>query len=795
MEFDFNQQPGLVRTRDTCKKKVKALVSIITPFYNGSKYFEQTFNCVINQTFPWFEWIIVDDGSKHEELEYLKEITEIDTRIKIYTKKNGGPANTRNYAIDRTNTEIIVSLDADDLISPTYIETTYWALYFNPDAGWAYTDSLGFGVQNYTWKMPFDSEKLKIENYLIEVGTIRKKALIEAGKYDDREKHSHEDWRLWLQLLSKGYHPLHLGYYGAWYRRIDDGCYAITANDEINNERAYKKIKEVADTINCRITAVEYPICSTRHPLYNPKMLNFEEEDIENNDKIKILLMIPWMIMGGADKFNKDFVATLDRDKFDISIISTVGSENEWRQKFEKYTDKIYTLPDFLDPAYYLDFVGYYIKSRKINILIDTDSYMGYYMMPWLRKNFPQLCIIDYIHMEEWYWRAGGYARISGMMGRFIDKTFVCNSATKDVMVNVFGRDKDSVHTMYIGVDADDFDRNKTEQKYLYENFNIECNREIILFPCRIHPQKRPFLMMEIAKKVYEKKRNALFVVVGDGEQLEELRNAIRDRKLDDAIICIGRSDKMKECYRDAKLTLICSLKEGLALTAYESCSMGVPVITSDVGGQKDLIDTTVGAIIPVMQSEDEDLDNRVFDEIEIQAFVDAILELLENKDRYEQCSKNCRERIEKGFTIKNMAENMKNEILQICNDEALKEEHKKQSIDMAKYGLLADEVYTLQLSWEKSECEAASIWNERQWLANHLENEIRIRDDIIHKYEFDREQMSNELQSIKTLRLWPMVEWYCRFVGENPIGKKIYSVLKKLFGKNSSENRHFTVP
>ena len=58
MEFDFQQQPGLTLLDRNLVRDGEPLVYIITPFYNGGKYFEQTFNCVMNQTFPWFEWII-----------------------------------------------------------------------------------------------------------------------------------------------------------------------------------------------------------------------------------------------------------------------------------------------------------------------------------------------------------------------------------------------------------------------------------------------------------------------------------------------------------------------------------------------------------------------------------------------------------------------------------------------------------------------------------------------------------------------------------------------------------------
>ena len=66
-QFDYQKQPGKSRTRFYAPDPKDALVSVITPFYNAGKYFEQTFNSVMNQTFPWFEWIIVNDGRTREE--------------------------------------------------------------------------------------------------------------------------------------------------------------------------------------------------------------------------------------------------------------------------------------------------------------------------------------------------------------------------------------------------------------------------------------------------------------------------------------------------------------------------------------------------------------------------------------------------------------------------------------------------------------------------------------------------------------------------------------------------------
>ena len=117
--FDFRLQPGK-KVKDTTtiyNQEQKPLISIITSYYNSDEFMWQTINCVLNQTFPYWEWIIVDDGStRKESIEYLRRIEGIDKRIKVYHKQNEGLAKGRDYAIKFSKANYILPLDADDLI-------------------------------------------------------------------------------------------------------------------------------------------------------------------------------------------------------------------------------------------------------------------------------------------------------------------------------------------------------------------------------------------------------------------------------------------------------------------------------------------------------------------------------------------------------------------------------------------------------------------------------------------------------------------------------------------------------
>lgn len=88
------------------------IFSIIIPLYNKKSLVKKTINSVLSQTYQDFEIIVVDDGSKDNSAEYVKEYT--DVRIKYYYKDNGGVSSARNYGIEKAQGEWIVLLDADD---------------------------------------------------------------------------------------------------------------------------------------------------------------------------------------------------------------------------------------------------------------------------------------------------------------------------------------------------------------------------------------------------------------------------------------------------------------------------------------------------------------------------------------------------------------------------------------------------------------------------------------------------------------------------------------------------------
>ena len=645
-EFNFDLQPGRHLFNRNHVKNAEPMVSIVTPYYNAGRYFEQTYNSVLNQTFPFFEWIIVNDGSE-KDIEILVLLGGKDPRIRILNKENGGIASARNMAIKNSKTDIIINLDADDLIEPTYVEELYWGLYFNPAASCCYTNSVGFHEMEYVWNRKFNVGALKEKNFLCYSAAFRKEALYEVGLYDESAKYNFEDWRLWLKLFSAGKTPVKLGSYGFWYRRHASGTLANLANSPRECSAEISKVKKAAATADENIQAIEYPRGGQKNKYENPNPSNWERPFAKKKDKLQMLMLLPFMAMGGADKFNLDVVKGLNKNNFEIGIITTLASHNNWQQLFRKHAADIFNLPDFLDMENWAEFISYYIKSRQADIIFLSHSSYGYYLLPWLKKEFPKIKVVDYLHIVEWDYRGGGYARLSAKMREIIDKTLASNAFLYGELINTLGHDRKKTEILYTGGGHEEFEPDNVEKGFIHKMFCFAKQRPVVLFPCRLVPQKRPLLMLEIANGLRDYIKDVAFVVVGDGHLLDELKKHVRQKKLKETVYFAGSHTDMAPFYNDSHVTLICSQNEGLALTTYESLSMRVPVVSADVGGQAELVNETVGKIVAGHSAE---------------AYISALKEILtKNCADKQKLKANCRSRISSGFTVNQMLDNLQN--------------------------------------------------------------------------------------------------------------------------------------
>lgn len=442
-----------------------------------------------------------------------------------------------------------------------------------------------------------------------------------------------------------------MSYYGQWYRRKENG---ELKRAKENQKKSKEIIEKTASKVTKIVNAVQYPKQDYNYDLIPDIVDNIKLPKTKTSNKINILMFFPWMITGGADRFNLSLINRLDKEKYNVIVILTEPNKNVLRQEFEKHAI-VYDLTSFIDQKYWLAFVNYIIEKEDINVIFNSNSKFGYYVLPYLKARYSRLPIIDYIHMEEWYNRNGGYSRYSSMLDSIIDKTLVCNENSKNILQEHFGRREEDIKTVYVGVDEDEFDPAKYNKEKLLEKYSLDKNKHILSYICRISEQKRPILLLAIINKLKEVRKDFKVLVVGEGNLLQKMKVKAKELNLDDYIQFLGNIEQTEEIYKISDLTINCSIKEGIALTSYESLSMGVPIVSSNVGGQAELIDENTGILITCRQNE-KDIYKEEYNQEEVNDFTNAIVEILNNLDKYKE---NCRKRILDNFTLKAMIKNM----------------------------------------------------------------------------------------------------------------------------------------
>ena len=94
------------------------MISIIVPVYKSEKYIKKCIESIINQTYKDIEIILVDDGSPDNCPKICDNYAEIDNRIHVIHKQNGGLINARKSGLEIAHGEYIGFVDGDDWIEP-----------------------------------------------------------------------------------------------------------------------------------------------------------------------------------------------------------------------------------------------------------------------------------------------------------------------------------------------------------------------------------------------------------------------------------------------------------------------------------------------------------------------------------------------------------------------------------------------------------------------------------------------------------------------------------------------------
>lgn len=180
-------------------------VSVIIPCYNCGQYLNDAIESVKKQTFSDWEIIVIDDGSTDQETINILSTLPCDNRIKLIQQGNNGPAYARNTGISQAKGELILPLDADDTISPYYMEEAVPLFEKNDNLGIVYCRAQKFGKETGEWILPsYSAQNMAFDNVIFVSAFFKKSDWELVGGFPNYAYFGLEDYAFWLRLLRLG---------------------------------------------------------------------------------------------------------------------------------------------------------------------------------------------------------------------------------------------------------------------------------------------------------------------------------------------------------------------------------------------------------------------------------------------------------------------------------------------------------------------------------------------------------------------------------------------------------------
>jgi len=624
-------------------------VTIITPYYNTGKVFLETAQSVLQQSLQQWEWLIINDGSDDPiALEVLNLFRGKDPRIRVIDLPfNQGPPAARNRGIQEARSDLLFFLDSDDLIEPTALEKMAWFLNSFSEFGFCKGFTVNFGAQRYLGCIGFSAGDLFLEQNPVNICVmIRRNIALSIEGFDETLIEGLEDWDFWLRCADKGFWGYTIPEYLDWYRRRSSHSDRWKAWTKEGIRRTIKEFRR------------RYPrLYKEGIPRITPRPLQPYESIPEEipftnllaKNKPRILMIIPWMAMGGADKFNLDLIVQLQKRGYEVSIATTLPGNYQWYKEFAALTPDIFILPHFLRIIDYPRFLHYLIRSRQVDIVFISNSEIGYKLLPYLRSRCPEVTFVDFCHMEEEYWNNGGYPRLSIGYQELLDLNIVSSNHLKDWMVHR-GATPEQIEVCYTNIDPEEFAPNQDLRSKGRIKWGISPEVPVILYAGRLCDQKQPKVFARVMRELKSRGLNFRCLVAGDGEYKKWLSRYLWRHRLKKHVRLLGAvsNKEMRELLAISDIFFLPSKMEGISLAIYEAMAMGVVPVSADVGGQRELVTPECGILI-----------KRSGENEEVKAYADALEKLIRSPELRKSMGEEARRRVSNFFHIDQMGERM----------------------------------------------------------------------------------------------------------------------------------------
>lgn len=544
------------------------LVSIVLPVYNQGNFLSKAIEGALNQSYKNIELIIVNDGSTDNTREVIEEYRERDSRIKVVHQENKKLPGALNSGFKIASGKYLTWTSADNIQLYKQIETLLDYLKRNPDKGMVFSDyqiicekgHLLYNSNFRTWNQSKeDTSVIRLpdtvtiknfhesgDNFIGASFLYRKEIADKVGEYDERFFGA-EDLDYWLRM-----HKI------TEFGHIKDILYKYRVHPSSLGSR-YKELG-ILD-INKVVRGKDMK---------------------KRNGKLNIAIQVDKFAIGGMEQQVNNIAKTLNKNKFNITVIITGKDNSNIDPELKKYGVEVIILNNNLKQLETL------LQKRHFDIVNPHHSLFGYDI--W--KKYKTKIIYTIHNIYSWVNSSPEYLKV--------DLFTAVSLQVKQYFSHRFGISEEKIIEIPNGINP----INITEKPFNRQPLNYSKEDYIFINVASITKVKLHHLMLQAISDLV--KEYPQFKILFVGSILEptyyaDLIKIIRDKKLHNNVRFlenqtrkqVGGLLQMADCF------LMPSLIEGWSNAILEAMWHEKPLILSDIGSAREVIQNNdIGLVI-----------------------------------------------------------------------------------------------------------------------------------------------------------------------------------------------------
>ncbi len=357
--------------------------------------------------------------------------------------------------------------------------------------------------------------------------------------------------------------------------------------------------------------------------------------------KIRILHLISTLDVGGVQGQLLEVVKRMDRRIFE-NYVGTFSPGGKWEILYreEKIPVVIFKRGFRFDPLLIWRIYSF-LREKDIRIL---HTYL-FTANTWGRLAgilaSPSLIIAS--ERNAIPWKKFPHLFLDYALSDFTHKIITCSEAVRELSIRRSRIPPYKIGVLYNGVDVEKFrPRDKEECR---EKISLPGGKKIIGSLGRIHPCKGYVYLLKAGKEILSLYPEVAFVIGGEGEEKKRLENQVKREKIEGNFYFPGYVEDRVSFLNSLDMAIFPSLYEGLGMSILEAMSCGIPVVASQTGGIREIIeDGKNGILVPPG---------------EVRKLTQVILWLLRNPYKAKKLGEEGRRRIKEKFRIEKTVERL----------------------------------------------------------------------------------------------------------------------------------------